>query len=560
MEDMDQGGIKVMTEQVKWKVLVAEPLGEAGLAMLREAPDIELMEAVGISREDFLKKLPDVDAVLTRSGTKMDEEALNAATKLKVIARAGVGVDNVDVPVASRKGVVVINAPTGNTLAAAEFTMALMLALVRKVPQAFASLRSGKWDKKRFSGHQLSGKKILVIGLGRIGIAVAQRCRAFGMDVSAYDPYTPRKKAESLGIPIREDLSDALSVADIVTLHIPLTTDTANLIDEKMLRAFKHGAYLINCARGGLIDEKAAADAVREGRLAGIAFDVYTSEPLVEGHPFLAGDIEDRIVITPHLGASTEEAQAEVARIAATNMIAALRGEQYEHAVNLPFIEQKLNKAQKAYLELSRRMGVLGAKLAEVECGAVQNCHIMLRGDLFAEDEPLPNRLCSFSIGFLKGLLEVSRGSEVTYMLAPLLAKDSGLTVEESIGEPKTYKNTIEVTLDAEKCKISLIGTITEEGRMRIVKVNDYWVDFVPTGKLLLFQNHDRPGVIGKLGNLLGDAKVNIANFALGRKDNSGLAFGALEIDGTLNDTLKQKLEKTGDMLWLTFIDFSEVK
>ncbi len=544
----------------KWKVLVAEAVGEAGLKILREAPDIELIEEVGMSREDLLKKLPEMDAVLTRSGTKMDEEALCAATKLKVVARAGVGVDNVNVPVASRKGVVVINAPTGNTLAAAELTMALMLALVRKVPQAFGSLRSGQWDRKRFSGHQLNGKKVLVLGLGRIGAAVAQRCRAFGMDVFAYDPYTPKKKAESMGIPVREDLADALSVADVVTLHMPLTSDTANMIDEKMLRAFKKGAYLINCARGGIVDEKAAADAVREGRLSGIAFDVYTSEPLNEGHPFLAKDIEDKIVITPHLGASTEEAQTEVAMIAAANMIAALRGEPYEHAVNLPFLEQKLNKNQKSYLQLSRKMGVLGAKLAEAECGAVQAVHIMLRGDLFNEEEPMPNRLCAYSIAVLKGLFEVSRGPEVSYMLAPLLAKDSGMGIDEGFGEAKTYKNTVEVKLEAEKCNVSLIGTITEEGRMRIVKVNDYWLDFVPEGKIILFQNHDRPGVIGKIGNILGESKVNIANFALGRKDNSGLALGALEIDSDIEDPVKKKLEKSGDMLWLTLIDFSEAE
>ena len=405
---MEQGGIDSMTDQKKWKVIVAEPVGEVGLELLREAADIELIEEPDMCREDFLKKLPEIDAVLTRSGTKMDEEALNAATKLKVVARAGVGVDNVNIPVASRKGVVVINAPTGNTLAAAEMTMALILSLVRKVPQAFTSLKSGKWDRKRFSGHQLNGKKLLVVGLGRIGVAVAQRCRAFGMDVFAYDPYTPRKKAESIGIPIRDDLADALSIADVVTLHMPLTPDTANMIDEKMLKAFKKGSYLVNCARGGIVDEKAAADAVREGRLAGIAFDVYTAEPVNANHPFMAKDIEDKIVITPHLGASTEEAQSEVSRIAAVNMLAALRGEPYEHAVNLPFIEQKLNKAQKAYLELSRKMGILGAKLAEAECGAVHNCRIMMRGDLFSEDEPLPNRLCCYSTAFLKGLFEVT--------------------------------------------------------------------------------------------------------------------------------------------------------
>ncbi|NLD06412.1 MAG: phosphoglycerate dehydrogenase [Synergistaceae bacterium] len=549
-----------MAENRKWKVLVAETVGEAGLQMLRDAPDIELIEEVGMSREDLLKKLPEMDAVLTRSGTKMDEEALNAAVNLKVVARAGVGVDNVNVPIASRKGVVVINAPTGNTLAAAELTMALMLGLVRKVPQAFGSLRSGEWDRKRFSGHQLSGKKVLVLGLGRIGVAVAQRCRAFGMDVIAYDPYTPKKKAESLGIPMREDLADALSIADVVTIHMPLTPDTANMIDEKTLKAFKKGAYLINCARGGIVDEKAAADAVRDGRLSGIAFDVYTAEPLCEGHPFLAKDIEDKIIITPHLGASTEEAQTEVAKIAAANMIAALRGEPYDHAVNLPFLEQKLNKAQMAFLQLSRKMGIMGAKLAETECGAIHSCHIMLRGDMFAEDEPLPNRLCAYSIAVLKGLFEVISGPEVSYMLAPLLAKDSGLSVDEGIGDPKTYKNTVEVKLDAEKCNVSLIGTITEEGRMRIVKVNEYWLDFVPSGKLILFQNHDRPGVIGKIGNILGDAKINIANFALGRKDNSGLALGALEVDSDIDELTKKKLEKSGDMLWLTLIDFTDAE
>lgn len=548
----------VMTKNKKWKVLVPERVGEAGLQILRDAPDIELIEEVGITRNSLLKKLPDTDAILIRSATKMDEEALTAAVKLKVVARAGVGVDNVNIPVASRKGVVVINAPTGNTLAAAELTMALMLGLVRKVPQAFGSLRGGEWDRKRFSGHQLSGKTVLVLGLGRIGVAVAQRCRAFGMDVIAYDPYTPKKKAESLSIPLREELADALSIADVVTIHMPLTPDTTNMVDEKMLRAFKKGAYLINCARGGIVDEKAAADAVRDGRLSGIAFDVYTSEPLGESHPFLAKDIEDKIVITPHLGASTEEAQTEVAKIAAKNMLAALRGDPYDHAVNLPFLEQKLNKTQKAYLQLSRKMGVLGAKLAETECGAVHGCHVMLRGDLFAEDEAMPNRLCAYSIAVLKGLFEVFSGPEVSYMLAPLLAKDAGMSVDEGIGEPQTYKNTVEVTLDAEKCKVSLIGTITEEGRMRIVKVNEYWLDFVPSGKLILFQNHDRPGVIGKIGNILGEAKINIANFALGRKDNSGLALGALEVDSDIDESIKKKLEKSGDMLWLTLIDFTE--
>ena len=428
---------------------------------------------------------------------------------------------------------------------------------MRHVPQACCSVRAGRWERSKFTGRQLAGKTLLIIGLGRIGGEISRRARAFGMEVIAYDPYIPQSRADSLHVELMSDLEGAISLADVVTIHTPLTQETQNMIDVETLRAFKHGACLVNCARGGIVDEEAVAEAVRQGRLAAFATDVYSEEPLRPDHPFLAEDIADRVVITPHIGANTVEAQEEVSRIAAQNILMVLRGEPYAHAVNLPFIEQTLNADQRMYLSLARKTGVLAAKLAKVRGSAVHKCHVTLRGPLFESEERRANELRPYTVAVLKGMLEVSIGSSVSYMVAPLLAKDREISIDESCGEPKTYKNTIETELDTEKGSVSLLATITEEGRQRIVRVNDYWVDFVPTGKMLIFQNHDRPGVIGKIGTMLGASGVNIANFALGRKEGSGLALGALEIDGVINDALKTELVNSGDMVWYTAVDFS---
>lgn len=542
----------------KWKVLVTETIGEIGLNILKDAPDIELIEEKSLTENELKVRLADINGILTRSGTTMDEETINAGRVLKVIGRAGVGVDNINIPAASRKGIIVINAPSGNTLAAVEFTIGCMLSVVRKIPQACASVRRGEWTRSKFTGCQLNGKKLLIIGLGRIGSNIATRCRAFGMDVFAYDPYITQKKADSLRVELMPNLEDAISMADIITIHTPLTSETKNMIDQKMIKGFKSGAYLINCARGGIVDEKAVAQAVRDGHLGGFGTDVFSLEPLAKDHPFLAEDISDRLVITPHIGANTYEAQSEVSRIAVENMLAVLRGEPYFHAVNLPFMEQTLTLDQKMYLNLSRKIGVLAAKLAEVKGGAVKSVHVKMRGIIFDKEEGYTEQFKPYTISALKGLLEVSLGEEVSYMIAPILAKDRNITVIESTGESHTYKNTIEIELETEKENVILIGTITEEGRQRIVRVNDYWLDFVPNGKILIFQNHDMPGVIGKIGSLLGESGVNIANFALGRKDDKGLALGVLEIDGDINDKIMNKLIKSGDLVWETTVDFSE--
>ncbi|MDR0648387.1 MAG: phosphoglycerate dehydrogenase [Synergistaceae bacterium] len=533
----------------KFKVLVPEALGEEGLKILRESPDVEFDVKTGLSKPDLHKILGLYDAIITRSGTTMDKEAIECGKRLKVIARAGVGVDNVDLQEASRRGIVVINAPTGNTLAAAEQTMALMLALVRKTPQGFFSLRAGEWDRKRFTGRQLNGKKALVIGMGRIGMQVALRCRAFGMEVVGFDPYVSDKKMADAGIQKTDDLPGALSLADVTTVHVPVTKETHCVINEKMIRAMKPGSYIVNCARGGIVDEEACAMALKEGRLAGAAFDVFTQEPPSADNPLFDGEIADKVVLTPHLGATTVEAQTELARIAVTNMLAALRGEPYEHAVNLPFMEQQLSDIQKNYLRLARKMGILAGRLTEND-GPPDKCRVMLRGDALVWDDLPGGALRPFTIAVIKGLLEVALGPEVNYMVAPILAQERGISVEEGSGESKAYRNLIEVEVTAQNAVATLTGTITEEGRQHIVKMNDYWVDFVPHGNLLIFQNHDRPGVIGKIGKLLGDASVNIANFNLGRRESSGLALAVMQIDAPVSDDLLAQMRKDGDMLW----------
>ncbi|MDR1514490.1 MAG: phosphoglycerate dehydrogenase [Synergistaceae bacterium] len=536
-----------------FKVLVPEALGDEGLKILRESPDIELDVKIGLTKQDLHKILGEYDAIITRSATTLDKEAIERGQRLKVIARAGVGVDNVDLQEASRRGIVVINAPTGNTLAAAEQTMALMLSLVRKTPQGFMSLKAGEWDRKRFTGRQLNGKKALVIGMGRIGMQVAHRCRAFGMEVFGFDPYVSDKKMSGGGVQKVTDLADALSLADITTVHVPITKETHCVINEKMIRAMKPGSYIINCARGGIVDEAACVSALKDGRLAGAAFDVFTQEPPSADNPLFDSEIADKVVLTPHLGATTVEAQTEVARIAVTNMLAALRGEPYEHAVNLPFMEQQLTDIQKNYLRLARKMGILAGKLTE-NGGPPDKCRVMLRGEAVVEDDLPGGAMRPFTIAVIKGLLETALGPDINYMIAPILAQERGISIEESTGESKAYRNLIEVEVTAQDASATLTGTITEEGRQHIVKMNDYWVDFVPHGNLLIFQNHDRPGVIGKIGKLLGDSSINIANFNLGRRESSGLALAVMQIDVHVSDDVLAQMEKDGDMIWATTV------
>jgi len=541
-----------------WKVLVTEKVHPSGLEELRKAFDVELIEKVGMNEEELLFHVRDVDALITRSGTSIDRNVLEEAKKLKVIARAGVGVDNIDLDWASRKGVVVINAPTGNTLAATEQTFALLLAICRKLPHAFNDVSRGNWNRKAFMGMQLHGKTMLIIGLGRIGSQVAKRAKAFGMEVLAYDPYISTTKAEELGVRQVPELNGALALADIVTLHTPLTSETRGLIAERTLRAFKRGSILINCARGGLVDELACANAIREGRLRGAAFDVFSKEPPGKDNPLFSEDIRDRVVLTPHIGANTHEAQSAVSSIIAKNLLAALKGEPYEHAVNLPFMEHKLSPQGKRFLVLARKMGILAASIVN---GAPNSILFSMRGiptEEVVEVKKYEYRSHSpYTIAALKGVLERHLGRGISYMEAPILAQERGVYVEEASISDSRYRYLMELKVKSEKDETLIQATITEDDcKQRMIGINGYRMDFEPSGDYIIFQNHDRPGVIGKIGTYLGEKGINIANFHLGRKDGSGLAFGVLQIDGKVDKSVLEDLNAVDDFIWVNSVKF----
>ena len=541
-----------------YKVLITEHIHEEGLKDLYEVPKIETIVRLGMSREELYDAVKDVDALITRSGTAVDAKLLDAAEELKVVARVGVGVDNIDLAAASKRGVIVLNSPTGNTLAATELTMGMILAVARKIPQANNSLLEGHWKRENFLGTQLYGKTLLIIGLGRIGSSVVTRAKALGMEIFCYDPYINPKKAENLGVKRLDDLRGALSLADFVTLHVPLTHETRNLINEETLKSIKRGAYLINCARGGIVDEGACAIAIKEGRLAGAAFDVHTVEPPKES-PLFDPELRGKVVVTPHIGANTREAQQAVAEIVVKNLIKALSGEPYENAVNLPYMENKMTLQEREFLSLARRMGMIVACVLKEH---IEQMTVSMAGPLFEEVEinlpfEVPYRYMPFTAAALKGLLEVRLGPEVNAMSAPLLAREQGVNVFESRTEAKTYKNVLSVEVKSRDKAFSMEGTVTEENKKRIVRVDGYEIDFVPEGWVLLFSNHDRPGVIGKIGTLLGNCNVNIANFALGRKNGSGLAIAALQLDSSVPKDIMDKIQKDADLLWAHLINLN---
>ncbi|MGC9490487.1 MAG: phosphoglycerate dehydrogenase [Thermovirgaceae bacterium] len=541
-----------------WEILVTEPVHESGLKILSSDSSVNLKQRMGMSRAELLEAVADVHAMITRSGTPLDSEVLAAGKCLKAVARAGVGVDNIDLAEASRRGIVVINAPTGNTLAATEHTFALMLSVCRKLPQAHLSLVGGQWERKRFIGSQLSGKNLLIVGLGRIGSRVAVRAKAFGMNVLAFDPYVSTKRAEEIGVSLVPDLEGALALADVVTLHTPMTEETRHIIDERMLRAFKTGAVLINCARGRLVDGNACAEALRGGRLAGAGFDVFPFEP-PENHPLFADDLRDRVVLTPHIGANTREAQSAVSEIAASNLLAALKDEPYEHAVNLPFMEHRLSPSRRHFLSLSRKIGAFAGSIMEA---APERMTLNRRGDIFNDENIIcfenPYRHSAYAVAALKGVLEVRHGPETNYMSAPLMAAERGLQVEEGRGPSSTYHNLMELELAGEGKSVQITATVTEDGKHRVVNINGYWIDCIPEGNLIVFQNHDRPGVIGKVGSLLGELGINIANFALGRKNGSGLALGVLQVDSEVQPPVLKRLRSVGDLLWAEAVRLEE--
>ena len=513
-----------------FRILVSDPLSPAGLERLRAAPDVHVDAPGKVGRERLLEIIGDYDALIIRSGTRVDAEVLDRARRLKVIGRAGIGLDNVDLERATARGILVMNTPQANVIATAEQTMALILALCRHLPQAHASLARGEWDRQRFLGIQLYHKRLGIIGFGRIGRQVAARAQAFGMEVVAYDPYISEEVALDMKVRV-VTLEELLQTADIITVHTTLTPETRGMIGREEIAMMKPGVRLVNCARGGIIDETALYEALRSGHVAGAALDVYSVEPPIN-NPLIG---LPNVVHTPHLGASTVEAQRDVSTQIADQVLKALRGEDYRNAVNLPFVAGPGFARLRPYLELAEKMGRLLALLAP---GRIRRIEVEVKGEEIAEQvKPL-------TIALLKGLLSPFLGEVVNYINAPLLATERGIALSQTRGlETPDYPNLIACHAVGSEGEQQIAGTLFSRHEPHIVQVGPYRLDFCPEGTLLVMQSRDIPGVIGRVGTILGNHQINIAEWRTGRTAPGGEAFSVITLDEAAPDAVLAAIE-----------------
>ena len=497
------------------QILVTEPLHPEALDILKGTGDV--VECLYPGERELLDLIHEAEALVVRSRTRVTRQVVEAGQCLRVIARAGAGVDNIDVEAATRRGILVVNAPGANTIAVAEHTLALILALARRIPEADASLRAGRWEKERLEGVELMGKVLGLIGLGRIGSAVAQRAQAFGMQVVAYDPFVSVAHAEALRVRLAS-LDEVLRESDFLSVHAPATPQTRRLIGAAELAKMKPTARLVNCARGGIVDEEALARALREGRLAGAALDVFEEEPPTRS-PLLTAP---NVILTPHLAGSTEEAQRKVGLSAAGDVARVLRGEPPRHPVNAPFLTPEVLETLYPYVELCQRLGRLYAQIAG---NHLHSLEITYSGDLADQDTG------ALKAALLAGLLEGVSEEPVNLINAPLLARSRGLAVEER-KTSATEHLTSQVTLRARTTagEHTLAGTVIR-GEPHVVEIDGYYLDFIARGHLLISEHIEGPGILGRVGTLLGEAGINISFVQVGRKARGGLGMMVLGLD-----------------------------
>lgn len=513
------------------RVLVSDPLAEEGIRRLETAAEVDVI--TNLSPEELVERIKGYDALVIRSGTKVTADVINAADRLKVIARAGVGVDNVDVDAATKKGIIVVNTPGGNTISAAEHTIAMMLSLARNIPQAHASVRRGEWNRKKYTGVEVFNKTLGIIGLGRIGTEVAKRMKAFGMRILAYDPFITESKAAELGIKLAS-LEEIYRESDFITVHTPLTPETRNMIDEPQIKMMKPTVRIINCARGGIINEAALAKAVAENRIAGAAVDVYTKEPPV-GNPLLE---QERIITTPHLGASTAEAQINVALAVADQIIAISRGQLPTTAINLISISPETIALMEPYMDIAERMGRL---LGQLGTSRFEQLEIVYGGSIAEKDTRL------ITIAAVKGLLSAI-GAHANLVNSMALLKEKGIKLMESKTETANgYSNLITMRLKTTSETFAVHGTVYRPDDRRIVQINDYRVHVPTEGNLVLVLHEDRPNIIGPVCVVLGEANINIGSMHVGRISAGQPQLMVLNVDTPVSDeTMKRILSVSG--------------
>ena len=519
------------------KVLIADAISQRGVDELSRDGAIEAKVKTGLSETELVDLIPDFSGLVVRSQTKVTAGVLNAGTKLRVVGRAGVGVDNVDVETATRRGIIVLNAPGGNTVSTAEHAFSLLLSAARKIPQADANVRSKHWDKKNFEGVELYNKTLGVIGMGRIGSELSRRAIAFGMRVVAYDPYLSATRARSLQVELVDELDDLLTSADFISLHTPFTAETRYILDAARLQKTKRGVRIINCARGGLIDENALLKALQDGQVAGAALDVFEIEPLPSESPLRGAP---NLVLTPHLGASTAEAQESVGIEIAHSIRAALLEGTIRNAVNMPSLDAKTLAIIGPHLRFGEKLGRFLSQLASKR---TETLNINYSGKVNEVDTTAITR------SILKGFLQMAGGSEVNEVNAPSFAETLGLKVSESrLSAPGDYTDMLELSAAGEG-KIVSVGGAFFGVTPRIISINSRPVEARPHGVVLVLENTDRPGMVGRVGTLLGGHGVNIASMSLSRNQAGGTALTVLNLDTAPSEKLLTEIRASEDIL-----------
>lgn len=523
----------------KKRVLITEKMDEEGIKLLEQEADVDVDVCLTLTREELLQKIGDYDALIVRSSTKVNDELFSYAKKLKVVGRAGNGVDNIEMPAATARGVIVANTPESNTISAAELAIGLLLAQSRNIPQANQFLKSGQWDRSPFKGSELFNKTLGIIGLGRIGSLVATRMASFGMKIVAYDPYISDERFSRFGAEKKETLKELLEAADFITVHTPKTKETFKMIGEREIGWMKKGVRLVNDARGGIICEKALYDGLVSGKIASAALDVHEEEPSHNTQLFAL----DNLIVTPHIGADTAEAQQNVGITIAKQVLNALKGEIVPNAVNLPALHRDELAVIKPYLDLLERLGKLYYQL---HSEPVELVEISYWGELAKQDTEMA------TIAFVKGLLEPVIQDRVNYVNASLQAKQRDITIEQKKFEKNYngYSDLVTIKIKYKGGKFTLAGNLSSKKEGKLVEIDGYEVDVKPSEHMLFVQNNDEPGVIGNVGLLLGQEKINIATMQVGRHQRGKQALMILNVDNEVEGATLKRLEQVENVLW----------
>ncbi|MDN5302577.1 MAG: D-3-phosphoglycerate dehydrogenase / 2-oxoglutarate reductase [Thermoanaerobacteraceae bacterium] len=522
------------------KILVSDDIAQEGIDILNQEYQVDVRTK--LSEDELVEIIGSYDALVVRSATKVTAKIMENSN-LKVIGRAGVGVDNIDLEAATKKGILVVNAPEGNTTAASEHTIALLMALARNIPEAVQSLKNKVWDRKRFMGIELNGKTLGVVGLGRIGREVAKKAIGLGMNILAYDPYIIKQQVENIDIKV-VDLDTVLKEADFITFHVPLTKSTYHMVGEKQFSMMKDSVMLINCARGGIIDEEALYEALKSGKVAGCALDVFEKEPPLES-PLL--DLPN-LIATPHLGASTQEAQVSVAVDVAKDVIRALKGEMVKNPVNMVHIRPEEYSEIRPFVDLAEKMGSFYTQLRN---GRISEVEMIYTGKIERMDVKM------ITTAGIKGILSNILQTPANLVNAPFLARERGIKIiEKKINQEQDAPGVVTMKVTTDKGVGSVTGTVQANADERIVAVDEYKIDLIPRGNILLTFHRDRPGIVGKVGTLLGKNDINIAYMQLGRKSYRGEALMALGVDENLPDDILSEIRKIDGMENAVLIKF----